>query len=134
MVAVYNDEGLKKRLWLVLKKLYSRSRWPLKKLLELVTFKLTWGKAFMFKPRKAVKKLVQLRAQTRHVPWRDLLDWAGGYPCEFSNAGDVFTFFRQRGFPLETLRTVHGLTLNEFVFQALPRAICRIEHETNGPC
>jgi hypothetical protein len=68
MVAAHNDEGLKSRLWLVLKKLYSRSQWPLKKLLELVTFMLTCGKAFMFKPRKAVKKLVQLRAQARHVP------------------------------------------------------------------
>jgi hypothetical protein len=41
MVAAHNDEGLKSRLWLVLKKLYSRSQWPLKKLLELVTFMLT---------------------------------------------------------------------------------------------
>jgi hypothetical protein len=64
-------------------------------------------------------------------PWRDVLDRAEGYPCEFSNAGDVFTFFHNRGFTLETLRTVPGLNLNEFVFRA-PAGDCRIEHETNG--
>jgi 2-polyprenyl-6-hydroxyphenyl methylase/3-demethylubiquinone-9 3-methyltransferase len=52
MVAVYNDEGRKSRYWLILKKLYSRSPRPLKKLLELVTFMLTWGKAFILNPAK----------------------------------------------------------------------------------
>jgi Ribosomal protein L11 methyltransferase (PrmA) len=60
LVAVYNDEGRKSRLWLILKKLYSRSPLPLKKLLELITFMLTWGKAFIFKPWKANEELVDL--------------------------------------------------------------------------
>jgi SAM-dependent methyltransferase len=116
MVAVYNDEGKKSRLWLALKKLYSRSPWPLKKLLELVTFMLTWGKAFIFKPRKAIKNWSTYSRKRGMSPWRDVVDWAGGYPCEFANAGEVFAFFRKRGFTLEVLRTVHGLGLNEFVF------------------
>ena len=118
MVAVYHDEGRKSRYWLILKKLYSRSPWPLKKLLELFTFMLTWGKAFIFKPRKAWKNWSTYARKRGMSPWRDLVDWAGGYPCEFANAGEVFTFFRQRGFTLEVLRTVHGLGLNEFVFTA----------------
>jgi SAM-dependent methyltransferase len=116
MVAVYNDEGRKSRYWLILKKLYSRSPWPLKKFLELVTFMLTWGKAFIFKPRKAMKNWSTYARKRGMSPWRDVVDWAGGYPCEFANAGEVFTFFRKRGFVLEALTTVHGLGLNEFVF------------------
>jgi 2-polyprenyl-6-hydroxyphenyl methylase/3-demethylubiquinone-9 3-methyltransferase len=115
MVAVYHDEGRKSRLWLILKKLYSKSPLPLKKLLELFTFMLTWGKAFIFKPRKAMRNWSTYSRKRGMSAWRDVVDWAGGYPCEFANAGEVFTFFRMRGFTLETLRTVNGLGLNEFV-------------------
>jgi 2-polyprenyl-6-hydroxyphenyl methylase/3-demethylubiquinone-9 3-methyltransferase len=120
MVAIYNDEGRKSRLWLILKKLYSRSPWPFKKLLELVTFMLTWGKAFIFKPRKTFENWSSYSWQRGMSPWCDVVDWAGGYPCEFANAGEVFTFFHQRGFVLEVLKTVHGLGLNEFVFTRSP--------------
>jgi SAM-dependent methyltransferase len=120
MIAVYNDEGRKSRFWLVLKKLYSGSPLPLKKLLELITFMLTWGKAFIFKPGKAMRNWSTYSRKRGMSPWRHVVDWAGGYPCEFANAGDVFTFFHQRGFELEVLRTVHGLGLNEFVFVRPP--------------
>jgi 2-polyprenyl-6-hydroxyphenyl methylase/3-demethylubiquinone-9 3-methyltransferase len=120
LVAVYNDEGRKSRLWLILKKFHSRSPWPAKKVLELATFMLTWGKAFVFKPRKAFGNWSSYSRQRGMSPWRDVVDWAGGYPCEFANAGDVFAFFRQRGFTLDVLKTVHGLGLNEFVFTRSP--------------
>lgn len=123
MVAVYHDEGRKSRYWLTLKKLYSRSPLPIKKLLELVTFMLTWGKAFIFKPRKAMKNWSTYSRKRGMSPWRDVVDWAGGYPCEFANAGEVFTFFHQRGFVLEALRTVNGLGLNEFVFRLQRRVV-----------
>jgi SAM-dependent methyltransferase len=123
MVAVYNDEGRKSRLWLILKKLYSRSPWPAKKMLELLTFMFTWGKAFIFKPGKAFRHWSTYSRERGMSPWRDVVDWAGGYPCEFADAGDVFTFFHQRGFTLEALKTTHGMGNNEFVFtrsQAAP--------------
>jgi SAM-dependent methyltransferase len=120
LVAVYNDEGRKSRLWLILKKLYSRSPLPLKKVLEVVTFMLTWGKAFVFKPRTAFKNWSTYSKQRGMSPWRDVVDWAGGYPCEFANAGEVFAFFRQRGFTLEGLKTVQGLGLNELLFTRTP--------------
>jgi 2-polyprenyl-6-hydroxyphenyl methylase/3-demethylubiquinone-9 3-methyltransferase len=120
MVAVYNDEGRKSRLWLVLKKLHYKSPAPVKRLLQLLTFMLTWGKAFVFKPRKTFKNWSSYARQRGMSPWRDVVDWAGGYPCEFANAGDVFTFFRQRGFTLDALKTVNGLGLNEFVLTRSP--------------
>lgn len=123
LVAVYHDEGRKSRLWLVLKRLYSRSPWPAKKILELVTFMLTWGKAFIFKPRKAMRNWSTYSRKRGMSAWHDVVDWAGGYPCEFANAGEVFAFFRKRGFILEELRTVHGLGLNEFVFTAPPASV-----------
>jgi 2-polyprenyl-6-hydroxyphenyl methylase/3-demethylubiquinone-9 3-methyltransferase len=49
--------------------------------------------------------------------WRDTFDWLGGYPFEVRRPEAVFTFFRERGFRLETLATAGGrMGCNEFVF------------------
>jgi hypothetical protein len=93
MVALYNDEGLKSCLWLTLKKVYSKPPLPVNKLLEIITFMLTWGNAFVFEPRKTYANWASYSRQRGMSPWRDVVDWAGGYPCEFANAGDVFTIF-----------------------------------------
>lgn len=118
MVAVYNDQGLKSRLWLKLKKLHCLSPAPGKRILEWLTFMLTWGKVFIFKPRKTFKNWSSYSQQRGMSPWRDVVDWAGGYPYEVASAGDVFTFFHQRGFTLQSLKTVNNMGNNEFVFTA----------------
>ncbi len=51
-------------------------------------------------------------------PWRDVIDWVGGYPFEVAKPEDVFQFYRKRGFTLEKLKTAgggHGN--NQFVFR-----------------
>ena len=51
-------------------------------------------------------------------PWRDVVDWAGGYPFEVAKPEEIFDFFRQRGFQLERLKTcAGGHGCNEFVFK-----------------
>ena len=50
-------------------------------------------------------------------PWRDVVDWVGGYPFEVAKPEDVFEFYRMRGFKMFRLTTCgggHGC--NEFVF------------------
>lgn len=116
MVAIYNDQGIKSRFWLKLKRLYSRSPAPGKRLIEWITFMLTWGKAFIFKPRSAFRNWSTYSQQRGMSPWRDIVDWAGGYPYEVASAGDVFMFFHQRGLTLQFLKTVHNMGNNEFVF------------------
>ena len=55
-------------------------------------------------------------------PWRDVVDWVGGYPFEVAKPEAVFEFFKSRGFELRKLRTVGGgLGNNEFVFEAVSR-------------
>ncbi len=52
-------------------------------------------------------------------PWRDVVDWVGGYPFEVATPEQIFQFFRSRGYTLERLRTcAGGLGCNEFVFRA----------------
>jgi len=51
-------------------------------------------------------------------PWRDVVDWVGGYPFEVAKPEEIFYFFHSRGFQLEKLKTcAGGLGCNEFVFE-----------------
>jgi 2-polyprenyl-6-hydroxyphenyl methylase/3-demethylubiquinone-9 3-methyltransferase len=48
----------------------------------------------------------------------DWIDWVGGYPFEVAKPEEVFSFYAERGFELENLRTCGGgMGCNEFVFQ-----------------
>lgn len=49
-------------------------------------------------------------------PWRDLIDWVGGWPYEVATPEAVFRFYRDRGFRLQELVTRQGYGCNEFVF------------------
>ncbi|HET7612922.1 MAG TPA: hypothetical protein VFK26_03265, partial [Gemmatimonadaceae bacterium] len=53
-------------------------------------------------------------------PWRDVVDWVGGYPFEVAKPEEVFDFYRERGFELLKLNTCGGgLGCNEFLFRRL---------------
>lgn len=52
-------------------------------------------------------------------PWRDIVDWLGGYPFEVARLEDVLAFHRWRGLTLERVTTVDGRHgCNEYVFRA----------------
>jgi 2-polyprenyl-6-hydroxyphenyl methylase/3-demethylubiquinone-9 3-methyltransferase len=48
----------------------------------------------------------------------DIKDWLGGYPYEYADIEEIFTFLKERGFTLEMLRQHDGLRCNEFTFRA----------------
>src|SRR5262249_13958373 len=86
-VAIYNDQGLRSRLWWRLKKLHCKSPRPIKFLLEVFTFMLTWGKAFLLKPVSASRNWRSYAQNRGMSPWRDVIDWAGGFPYEVAKPG-----------------------------------------------
>jgi len=50
-------------------------------------------------------------------PWRDVIDWVGGFPFEVSKPEDIFDFYTARGYKLIKMKTcAGGLGCNEFVF------------------
>ena len=56
-------------------------------------------------------------------PYRDVIDWVGGFPFEVAKPELIFEFFKSRGFSLCRLKTcAGGLGCNEFVFKRLPLA------------
>jgi 2-polyprenyl-6-hydroxyphenyl methylase/3-demethylubiquinone-9 3-methyltransferase len=50
-------------------------------------------------------------------PWRDVVDWVGGYPFEVARPEEIFEFFKKKDFALVKLKTRGGLGCNEFVFR-----------------
>lgn len=115
-IALYNDQGGVSRRWTTIKRLYNRHR-----LLRgpIVAWSFTYLFAGSFvKGLLRGRPIKDLKRPARGMSvWHDMIDWVGGYPFEVAGPGEVFEFFRQRGFTLTRMRTTHSLGCNEFVFK-----------------
>lgn len=118
-VALYNDEGLRSRLWRGVKVRYCRS----------VVWRLPIAIGFgaYFSAKGLVKDLVLLRnplsryrsyqTQRGMSYFTDLLDWLGGYPFEVAKPDKVVDACCSRGFVLTKLKTpAQRKGNNEYVF------------------
>lgn len=121
-LAIYNDQGRTSRLWFHIKRVYNALPGPLRWLILIPALLRLWGPT-------SIRDLLQLRPfrtwrnYTRKSlrgmsPWRDVVDWVGGYPFEVAKPEEVFAFFSEKGFALQRLKTCGGgLGCNEFVFR-----------------
>jgi 2-polyprenyl-6-hydroxyphenyl methylase/3-demethylubiquinone-9 3-methyltransferase len=118
-LAIYNDIGWPCKIWRSIKKLYCQLPVPLRFLVVVPSFVWIWLPSSI----KDILKGVPFRTwknygQTRGMsPWRDVIDWVGGYPYEVARPEQIFNFFRGKGFKLCVLTTSYGLGNNEFVFE-----------------
>ena len=126
-VAIYHDQGRSTAYWKHIKQLYVRLPKGLKLLILWPAFLRLWGpttiRDFLYgKPFQTWRGHVQCRGMS---PWRDVVDWVGGYPFEAAKPEEVFEFYRDRGFRLVTLKTCGGRGCNEFVFEQQVEATTR---------
>lgn len=118
-IAIYNDQGSSSRRWHRLKYWYNKHTW-LRPALTVYTllrqWALTWIKdAISGQPLRTWRNYGLSRGMS---PWRDVVDWIGGYPFEVAKPDAVFDALRARGFVLVRLKTVGmGSGCNEFVFE-----------------
>ena len=123
-LATYNDQGRASRRWAFIKRLYNRLPRPLGFVLEIYTLIRQWSLTFV---RDLLKgdpfwSWREYRRNRGMSPWRDIVDWVGGYPFEVAKPEEIFDFYRRRGLVLERLKTcAGGVGCNEFVF-SLPIA------------
>lgn len=119
-VAIYNDQGKTSHRWTTVKKAYCGLPGPFKFLvLWPAGFFLWWRRTvkdfLLFRPFAAWTEYAELRGMS---PWRDVVDWVGGYPFEVAKPEEIFNFYRDRDFELREMRTEGGdLGCNEFVFR-----------------
>jgi 2-polyprenyl-6-hydroxyphenyl methylase/3-demethylubiquinone-9 3-methyltransferase len=128
-ISIYNDQGRASRIWKRVKKAYVTLPRGLKFLVLAPASVRLWGPSFV---RDALKgtPLRSWRAYDKGGrgmhPWRDVIDWVGGYPFEVAKPEEIFEFFRVRGFELRRLKTcAGGKGCNEFVFVRSPAADSR---------
>jgi 2-polyprenyl-3-methyl-5-hydroxy-6-metoxy-1,4-benzoquinol methylase len=119
-IAIYNDQGRTSVYWNKVKRVYNRLPKTLKFLILWPAFIRLWGPTIL--------RDVIIRGRALHTwknysscrgmsPWRDVVDWVGGYPFEVAKPEQVFEFCRDRGFTLITLKTCGGgLACNEYIF------------------
>jgi 2-polyprenyl-6-hydroxyphenyl methylase/3-demethylubiquinone-9 3-methyltransferase len=119
VIAIYNDQGLRSRVWTSIKKTYNGGpiRRTLLQALFIPGFVLAW----------LVSDLLHLRNPMRRyrnygrgmTAFYDAYDWLGGYPFEVATPARIVDFYRRRGLALARSTTVGGsLGCNEFVFTA----------------
>ena len=115
-VAIYNDQGIKSRLWRRVKRLYCSG--PLSRAMIIGVFipcfVLRTIASSVVRRRNRFASYAKNRGMSRFYDW---FDWLGGYPFEVASADAVFSFLRDRGFRLLNMRTANGgLGNNQFVF------------------
>ena len=122
-IAIYNDQGRSSRIWTKVKRAYVRAPGPLKWGVLLPAMVRLWGPPTVrdlvhgrpFKTWKTYKFEVSRGMD----PWRDVVDWVGGYPFEVAKPEQILDFYRARGFELRRMFTcAGGHGCNEFVFAA----------------
>jgi 2-polyprenyl-3-methyl-5-hydroxy-6-metoxy-1,4-benzoquinol methylase len=119
-VAIYNDQGRASRIWTRVKKAYVSAPRGLKWLLLAPAFARLWGPTLIRDTLKG-NPLRSWRGYDKGGrgmhPWRDVVDWVGGYPFEVAKPEGIFVFLRERGFELRRLKTcAGGHGCNEYVF------------------
>ena len=119
-IALYNDQGVISRRWTTVKRLYNRWPRPARFVLAVAVLIQQWWRRWL-KDLLMLRPFATWRAYREErgmSPWRDVIDWVGGYPFEVSKPEQILDFYRQRGFTLVKLKTCGGsLGCNEFVFE-----------------
>ena len=134
-VAIYNNQGRQSAMWKSVKKAYCRSPLPLRSLILILAFARLWG-PIMMRDLLTGSPGVTWRNYGKQggrgmSPWRDMVDWVGGYPFEVAKPEQIFDFYRARGFHLERLATCGGgLGCNQYVF-ASTRS-CNADHQSHA--
>ncbi|MBA2671874.1 MAG: class I SAM-dependent methyltransferase, partial [Gemmatimonadetes bacterium] len=122
-VAIYNDQGRTSNTWRTVKSAYNRLPGPMRFSILGPAFVRLWGPTMVKdlargQPMRSWRRYAQT-SRRGMSPWRDVVDWVGGYPFEVAKPEEVFRFLREHGFSLSQMNTCGGgLGCNEFVFNA----------------
>lgn len=120
VVALYNNQGWKSRVWTAIKRFYCSStlgRW-------LVTGLFVPGFLFAFlladllRFRNPFKRYEQSHDPRGMSVVTDIIDWIGGYPFEVATPDEVVAFYSRFGLALKQQTLTTGLGCSEFVFVA----------------
>lgn len=118
-IAIYNDQGVKSKIWKIVKKTYNLSPKIFRPLIIYLIAVLIWGEIFVrdfIKYGSSISWNNYLKNRGMS-PWQDLIDWVGGYPFEVARPDEIINFYEDLGFRLCKFKSAMGsLGNNEYLF------------------
>lgn len=118
-IALYNDQGLRSRLWKAVKRTYV-SGLPGRALVLaafLPYFFLGSLAADLLRGRDPRERYRTAWRRRGMSPLHDWIDWVGGYPFEVARPEAVIAFCGERGLALERQQLTRSHGNNQFVFR-----------------
>jgi 2-polyprenyl-3-methyl-5-hydroxy-6-metoxy-1,4-benzoquinol methylase len=118
-ISIYNDQGYRSKLWKFVKKGYINTPKSLRQIYAFPFLVGLWGPAVIrdFIYLRPFKTWIYYKKNRGMSPYRDLIDWVGGYPFEVASPSEIFSFYKSKGLTLDILETCAGRHgCNEFVF------------------
>lgn len=122
-ISIYNDQGLRSRIWRRIKQTYNalpaRLRVPFVVAVMAPRELLSAGAhTVALNPQGYVRSWTGYKRSRGMSRWHDLVDLVGGYPFEVAKPEEIFAFYRDRGFTLVSLVTcAGGVGCNQYVFE-----------------
>ena len=118
-ISIYNDQGMKSKLWTWVKKTYCGG--SIGKALMTVAgggvILAGNAKEDLVRFKNPFKRYSEYRARRGMSAMHDIVDWLGGYPFEVAKPEEIFDFYYKQGFQLSKLTTDGGGSgTNQFVF------------------
>lgn len=118
VIAIYNDQGWKSRLWTLVKKVYCSglAGRALTSALFVPAFLLAFLLGDLARGRNPLARYRSTFDGRGMSVVTDIIDWIGGYPFEVARPDWIQKFYEDRGLFLISRKTTRGLGCNEFVF------------------
>jgi len=119
LLALYNDQGRRSRVWRTIKRLYCSSapgRWVVGAVFYplFVAYALWQDLRHFHPPGTHARRYARKRGMSLFHDWRD---WLGGYPFEVAKPEEVVRKLNTHEFELRSQTLTRGLGCNEFVFE-----------------
>lgn len=119
-VAIYNDQGIKSKVWTAIKKFYNQLPRFVRPSFAVVTFIGIQVMSFLYHICKL--KMISYLKNTKNYKsnrgmnlFNDWVDWVGGYPFQVASVEAVNKFLMMKGFEINHTRLVSSFGNNEFV-------------------
>ncbi len=117
-VGIYPDGRFgPSRLWVPIKRWFCRLPDVLQNAITAAAV-LLFGLVSLLRLRNPFKAIAEFGAQRGMSLRTDIKDWLGGYPYEYADPEEIFTFLKARSYSLEVMRIHDGLRANEYTFKA----------------
>ncbi len=119
VIAIYNDQGIKSKIWKIIKKIYCLGGFFsfILRFIFIPYFFLKYIFIGIIKykdPTTPFKYYKKKRGMHIYFDW---IDWLGGYPFEVATPEMIFNVFHSRGFTLEKLTCTIRSGCNEYRFK-----------------